>query len=261
MMNNVLVILQKEWLEIRQQRGLLFTMLLPPLLFTLLPVGILYATAHITANSSTSNQSFSNPLLAGMSSLEIGQAVTGLQFSIMYLLIPLLIPSIVAAYSIIGEKTSHTLEPVLATPVQVWELLVGKSLIALLPAVITTWLSGGVFIIAVAAFAVSQRVFTTIVSPGWLIAFLLWTPLLGLIAIAVMVAISSRVNDPRTAQQFAAWVVVPFLVLIFGQLSGLVILGPVLALSVLVVLALLAVLAIWVATKIFQREVILTRWK
>ena len=32
MMKNVFVILQKEWLEIRQQRGLLFTMVIPPLL-------------------------------------------------------------------------------------------------------------------------------------------------------------------------------------------------------------------------------------
>lgn len=260
-MNNVFVILHKEWLEIRQQRGLLFTIVLPPLLFTLLPIAILYGTSHVAANSSTSSQPFPNPLFAEMTPQEIGQTIAGMQFSIMYLLIPLLIPSIIAAYSIIGEKTNHTLEPVLATPVRVWELLVGKSLIALLPAVITTWICGGVFIVAIASFAVSQRVFTTIVSPGWLIAFLLWTPMLGLIAIAVMVAISSRVSDPRTAQQISAWVVVPFLVLIFGQLSGFVILGPILAVSILVVLVLLAVLTMWFATKIFQREVILTRWK
>ena len=261
MMKNVFVILQKEWLEIRQQRGLLFTMALPPLLFTLLPIGILYVSTQVPAKSGTSSQAFPNPLLAGMTSRELGQTITGIQFSIMYLLLPLLIPSIIAAYSIIGEKTSRTLEPLLATPVRVWELLVGKSLLALLPAVITTWVCGGLFIAAVAFFAVSPRVFAAIVSPGWIIAFLLWSPLLGLIAIAVMVAISSRVNDPRTAQQISAWIVVPFLVLVFGQLTGFIILGPVLALSVLVVLALLTVLTMWFAIKIFQREVILTRWK
>ena len=36
--NKVLLILKKEWLELRQQRVLVLTMILPPLLFALLPV-------------------------------------------------------------------------------------------------------------------------------------------------------------------------------------------------------------------------------
>ena len=73
--------------------------------------------------------------------------------------------------------------------------------------------------------------------------------------------LSSRVNDPRTAQQISAVLVVPVLALLFGQLAGVIVLGPALALGIGVVLALIAAGALWVATRLFQREVILTRWR
>ncbi|HZR42254.1 MAG TPA: hypothetical protein VFB12_19195, partial [Ktedonobacteraceae bacterium] len=105
------------------------------------------------------------------------------------------------------------------------------------------------------------RVFAAVIGPGWLVLFLLWAPLLAIIANAVMIAISSRVNEPRTAQQVSAWLIIPFLVTFFGQLAGIQVLGPAFTLITAVVLAVLAFLSMWGATAIFQREVILTRWK
>jgi ABC-2 type transport system permease protein len=261
-MNKILVILNKEWLEIRQQRTLLLTILLLPLLFTLIAVGTFIAIGILPniGNSSTLN-TLPMPALAGMSSIEMAQAIVGLQMSLLYVLLPIVITSVIASYSIVGEKTSHTLEPLLATPIRTWELLLGKSLSALLPAIATTWLAGGLFILCVALFSLSARVFAAIVSPAWLIVFLLWTPLLALIGIAVMVAVSSRVNDPRTAQQFSIFLVLPIIALIIGQVTGLYVLGPVFAFAVFLLLVLLAILAIWIVTRLFQREVILTRWK
>jgi hypothetical protein len=68
------------------------------------------------------------------------------------------------------------------------------------------------------------------------------------------------VNDPRTAQQFSAWVVVPFLAVFFGQLTGLLILSPLIAIVAAIMLAVIAGLAVWGVTALFQREVILTKW-
>jgi ABC-2 type transport system permease protein len=123
-----------------------------------------------------------------------------------------------------------------------------------------TWLAGAIFVGGVWAVALNARVFAAIVNLGWLTVFLVCTPLLALIAIAAMVAISARVNDPRTAQQFSAWVVVPFLVVFFSQLTGVLVLSPLIALVAAIMLAIIAGLAIWGVTTLFQREVILTRW-
>jgi ABC-2 type transport system permease protein len=260
-MNKILVILNKEWLEIRQQRTLLLTILMLPLLFTLIAVGTFIAVGVLPVKGTSNLQTLPIPTLAGMSSNEITQALIGIQMSLLFVIIPIVITSVIASYSIVGEKTSRTLEPLLATPIRTWELLVGKSLSAMLPAIAATWLAGGIFVLCVALFSLSSRVFAAIVSPAWLIVFLLWTPLLTLIGIAIMVAISSRVNDPRTAQQFSIFLVLPILGLIIGQVTGLFALGPLFAFVIFLALVLLAILAILIVTRLFQREVILTRWK
>jgi len=185
-----------------------------------------------------------NPALAGMSEPEATQAVMGQAFSSMFLLMPMILPIIIAAYSIVGEKTNHTLEPLLAIPIKTWELLVAKMLASLIPSMVLTWLAGAIFIMGVGLAALGERVFAAVVSPGWLTVFGICTPLLALIAIAAMVAISSRVNDPRTAQQFSAWVVVPFLAVFFGQIAGVLVLSPLIALVAAIMLAVIAGLAI-----------------
>jgi ABC-2 type transport system permease protein len=263
-MNNIIVLLHKEWLEFKQQRALLLSIIFVPLLLTLIPLGALYELGHAPSKDNvdelTELVARANPALLGMGQAELVQAIMGQAFSSMYLLLPMLLPSIIASYSIVGEKANRTLEPLLATPIKTWELLTGKMLAALLPTMVLTWIAGAIFVAGVAVAALDARVFAAVVSLGWLTVFLVCTPLLALIAIAAMVAISARVNDPRTAQQFSAWVVVPFLAVFFSQLTGVLVLNPLNALVAAVLLAVIAGLAIRGVAGLFQREVILTKW-
>ena len=52
----------------------------------------------------------------------------------------------------------------------------------------------------------------------------------------------------------------PFLAVFFSQLTGVLVLSPLIALVAAIMLAVIAGLAIWGVTALFQREVILTRW-
>ena len=90
-----------------------------------------------------------------------------------------------------------------------------------------------------------------------------WIKLCGLalIAVAFSVMISSRVNDPRAAQNLSGVLVVPFLALFAGQLVGLVVVSPAFVLAFAAALTAVAALTIWLATRLFARETILTRWK
>lgn len=263
-MNNIIILLEKEWLEFKGQRSLLLGILVLPLLLTALPLITLFAIGAAPSQGNIDTLSAqvaqANPALRGMGELELGQAITGQAFSSMFLLMPMILPSIIAAYSIVGEKSGRTLEPLLATPIKTWELLVGKMLTALIPSIALTWLCSAIFAVGVRALAASDRVFAAIISGGWLTVLVLCAPLLALIAIAAMVAISARVNDPRTAQQWSAWLVVPFLALFFSQLTGVLVLSPLIALVGALLLAVVAGLAVWAATLLFRREVVLTRW-
>jgi ABC-2 type transport system permease protein len=251
----VFVILWKEFLDMLQQRTLLFTILLPPLLFVVIPLFYL----QLGGNGSRAS-ALHVPSLQGLTVHEYAQALVGTTFSNIYILLAMIVPSTIAAYSIIGEKSSHTLEPLLATPVLRWQLLAGKILAALLPAVLLTWVSGGLFIAELAIFT-DVHVVAHVVTGGWLILFIAGAPLLGLIAVAVMTAISSRVNDTRTAQQLSIWAVVPIIAIVLGELSGQFELTVLVAVTACLILIPVAILLTWSAAQLFQREAILTRWK
>ena len=259
-MKKALVVLEKEWLELRLQKALLLaTLFLPPLL-TVLAIAVFVIVGIVPATASTGGLPLI-PELAGLTPQELGQTLVGRQFSVLFLLLPIFIPSVLASYAIVGEKRERTLEPVLATPIETWELLFGKALAALVPGLVITVASASVFVVGILTFAVSQRVRDLVVTPGWVLAVLVDTPLLALIGVALIVVLSSRVNDPRTAQQISAVLVVPVLGLLFGQLAGVVVLSPAVALGIGIILAFIAAGALWFASRLFQREVILTRWR
>ena len=259
-MKKALIVLDKEWLELRLQRGLLVATLFLPPLMTAFGIVIFYVAGRFSAALDDPGGPVP-PGLEGLTPVEVAQVLVGRQFSALFLLLPVFIPSVLASYSIVGEKRERTLEPVLATPIRTWELLLGKTLASLIPALAITIAAAAIFVVGILSFAVSDRVREIVVTPGWILAVLVDSPLLALIGVALIVVISSRVNDPRSAQQFSAVLVVPVLGLLFGQLAGIVVLGPALALGIGVVLALIAAFALWLAARLFQREVILTRWR
>lgn len=263
--HRIALILRKEWLEIKQQRGLVLTMAFLPVLFTFMPLVILYAAGHFPTKDLNGMPSPEEvvklyPALAGLSNEQLVQAVMGPPLSMLLLLSPVILPSIISSYSIVGEKVSQTLEPLLATPVTTGELLVAKILSALIPAVGITWVFAAIYAVGVAFASLSPQIFQIIISPAWLLLVLLCSPLLALIAVAATVAISSRVNDPRSAQQISAVVILPVMAVILAQFAGFLVLSPIFAAGLALVLILLAAAAMWIATKLFQRETILTRW-
>ena len=144
-MRKALIVLDKEWLELRLQRALLLaTLFLPPVITALAVVGF-FAVGRIPGGVNVPGTPLP-PEFKGLSPLELGQAIIGRQFSILFLLLPIFIPSVLASYAIVGEKRERTLEPVLATPIETWELLLGKALAALVPALAITLASAAVFV-------------------------------------------------------------------------------------------------------------------
>lgn len=260
-MSHILVMLAKEWYELRRERSMIAATIALPLLITALGIGVTFALGTIPDDDTAElGAVMSDPALQGLPVEQLGQVVLGRQFSLLFLMMPLFIPSILASYSIVGEKTGRTLEPLLATPITTWELLLAKSLTALIPAMALTWGSGLIFAGGIALVSLTPAVAGLIISPAWILLLLLCSPLLALIAVSLTVLISARVNDPRTAQQLSGIAVVPVMALFFSQLIGIVVVNVVFVLGLALALALLAVCVVWLAVRLFAREAILTRW-
>jgi ABC-2 type transport system permease protein len=130
-----------------------------------------------------------------------------------------MVPMAIATQSVIGEKVNRSLEPQLATPLEVGELLAGKTLAAALPAVAATW---GVFALyGLVNGAVADPILTRLVfSDVWLVAMATLVPLICLFSVLLGIVVSSRVNDPRTAQQIGGFVVIPIIAVAVAQFLG-----------------------------------------
>ncbi len=259
-------IVARELLEIRKNRLLLFTIFLPPLLLAFLPIGLFAALGGQMSNTNMSAEQIAryyslSPAFKDFSPNELMQLIVFQQFLVLYLAMPLIIPMTVAAFSIIGEKDARSLEPLLATPIRTGELLLGKSIAAVVPAVLATWLAYAIFIVGGRVVALSDRVFAGLLNPMWLVAMIALTPLLSLLSVSVGVMISSRVNDTRVAQQIGGMLVIPAVVLGLAQTAGFILLNAFTFIAGSVIIALIDGGLLYFATKVFQREKILTQWK
>jgi ABC-2 type transport system permease protein len=263
-MHKIKTIIRKEWAEVFKNRMVIFTIIFMPLMLTALPLIILYATQDAGAAGDIGAEmpeQFASFCSEDLTMGECFQVYMVSQFLIMFMMIPLFIPVNIAAYSVVGEKTTRSLEPLLATPITTAELLAGKNLASTIPAVIASWLGFGIFALGTFIIAGNPRLTEALLDPMWLIAILLVGPLLALLSVNFSIMVSSRVNDPRVAEQLSAVVILPLLGLFFGQISGLVILNSQLILGIALGLVVLDAILIYLAIRLFERETILTRWK
>ena len=263
-MDKIGVIVRKEWSEVFKNRLVLGTVVFMPLMLTALPLVLLRVMGAEgglgEVGTSDMPASFAR-LCEGLSGAECAQYFFVTEFMLLYMLMPLMIPVTIASYSIVGEKSTRTLEPLLATPITTIELLAGKGLAAVLPAVGATWLSFAVFAVGARLLGVGSGLVAKFADPMWLLAIFVVGPLLAIASVSFAVMISSRVNEPRVAEQLAGLVVLPLLLLFFGQISGLILLNSSLVLWMAVGLLVLDAGLLAFAVQLFQRESILTRWK
>lgn len=182
------------------------------------------------------------------------------QFMSMLLVIAAALPATIAAHSVIGEKVERTLEPLLATPISTGDLVVGKALVGMAPALVLSWLSYLVTIVGIRAMA-PPELFGLVVRPVWPLAFGLVAPLLSLGSVLATLALSARVNDPRTAQGVSAFLILPLFGVGISALSGAITLDVTWVLAAAAALLLLDLVLLRLVVAIFGRETILTRWR
>lgn len=261
-MDLIRTIIEKEWAEVFKNRLVLFTVTLLPLLFTALPLIMLANVKGVVSGSGNiSGSGGLDSLCGGIPAQDCLQVTLANQFLVLFMILPVMIPITIAAYSIVGEKTTRSLEPLLATPISTFDLLAGKTLAAVIPAVVATWGGFFIFIILLPTAGVSNAVQTYITGPTWILAVLVIGPLMAVLAVNFAVIVSSRVNDPRVAEQFSAVLLLPVLLVMFGQIAGVVVLNLQLILIAILVFVLIDIGAIYLGAKLFQRETILTRWR
>ena len=127
--NRVRAVVRKELRDFRRKRSIVVTMCILPLLFLVQPVlSIFLATP-------------------GSSGAELQKSLI---LPILYLLlIPTIMPSTLAAYTVAGEREQGTLEPLLTTPLRQQEFILGKATSVLIPTLALSYVVFALFLGAV----------------------------------------------------------------------------------------------------------------
>ena len=165
------------------------------------------------------------------------------------------------ADALFGEKVERSLEPLLATPASELEILLGKTLAALVPTLLAIWLGGAVFVLNANRQTQSLWGRTFLPDTATWIILMVVVPLAALFSVLASVLVSVRVTDVRTAQQLAGLMVIPFAALYVLSEIGVFDLSPTSLLWIAAVLLILDLVLFAGARAVFDREEILTRWR
>lgn len=180
-------------------------------------------------------------------------------FAPLFLILPLMTASVVAADSFAGERERKTLEALLYTPTSDRELFLGKVLAPWVAAVSVSLLAFCAYAVIVNAIAAPFIGYVFFPNLMWIILVLWVSPAAAGLGLSSMVLVSARVNSFQEAYQLGSMVVLPLMLLLFGQMAGLIFFSPAFVFAVGLVLWLIDFGLLWFGARSFARSKLLAR--
>jgi ABC-type Na+ efflux pump permease subunit len=260
----LLAIVRKDLKVAVQNKGVLLPIvILPLILFVVFPWLMAYAPSWAEASgSSVSNvgellERMPAGLLSELSGYTTDQQIV--VFTLVYMLaplfliLPLMVSSVLAADSFAGEKERKTLEALLYTPTTDRELFTAKLVGPWAAAIAVALLSFVLY--AVMANAAGWHSLGRVFFPNWMwVALVFWvTPAVAGLGLVVMVFVSARAQGFQDAYQIGGMVVLPVVLLMVGQISGVLYFSLGVVLLVGTVIWLIDLVLLWFASKSFRR--------
>jgi ABC-2 type transport system permease protein len=254
-----------------QNKGVVLPIIILPLiLFVIIPWVMVYASsmADVTGSSASNVDEILVRMPAGLLS-ELSSYTQDQKLIVftlvymlapMFLIMPLMVSSVLAADSFAGEKERKTLEALLYTPTTDRELFTAKLLGAWTAAVTVALFSFIVYALMVNA--AGWQSIGQIFFPNWMwIALVFWvTPAVAGLGLVVMVFVSVRAQGFQDAYQTGGLVVLPVIALMIGQISGVMYFSLGVVLLVGLVIWLLDAVLLWFASKSFRRGELMSRF-
>lgn len=225
-------LIYKDLNEITSSKQILVPMAIVPIVLTvIIPLALLIGANFIGNDSDTLRQF--GPLIKKLPSeyMEYAPAqllikiVINYMFPSFFLIIPIMCSGIIGASSFVGEKEHKTLETLLYTPISMEQLLRAKILGVFIPSYIITLFSFIAFgiIVNIGGFIhFGELIFPDI---KWLLIILWISPAINLFSLILTVMISAKSKTFQEAQQVSGLLVLPIILILVGQMTGILILS------------------------------------
>jgi ABC-type Na+ efflux pump permease subunit len=258
----------KDLLALRQAKAVLIPLIVVPVLFlVLLPLLASFAPAALDTPGANDLRDLLESLPASLEARLVGYSdeqrlvviLLTYLFAPIYLILPLMVASVIAADAFAGERERRTLEALIYTPTSDRELLLGKLLAGFIPAVAVAWL--GLIVYSLVANLAAWPVMGAIFLPNgmWALLAIYVAPGVAALGLGATVLVSLRVNTFQEAYQVGALVVLPLIVLVVGQAAGVVVLSPIFVLGLGTVVWLLALALLAWGARGFRRAELMAR--
>jgi ABC-type Na+ efflux pump permease subunit len=200
--SRVRAVIRKELRDYRRKRAIVVTMGVLPLVFLIQPVVSIFLITRTTSGAAL-DKSLILPILY-------------------LLLLPTIMPSTLAAYTVAGEREQGTLEPLLTTPIRQQEFLLGKAVSVMLPTLALSYTVFALFLLAVQLGADSVTASAVFHNSPIILALFVFAPLMAGWGILVGMAVSVRATEVRVAQQLGTVASLPPVVVIILLAAGVV---------------------------------------
>ena len=234
----VRAVVRKELMEFRRKRTIVVTMAALPILFLVEPIVSIFVAAPLGSRSYLDHFVIL-PLLY-------------------MLLIPVITPSTLAAFTVVGEREQGTLEPLLTTPLSTPDLILGKAAAIMVPTLVMSYSIYVLFLAAVRLFAHPAIASAVFHNGAVLLALFLFAPLVAGWSIVVGMAVSVRASEVRVAQQLGTLASLPIVGVVF--LMALNVIHPTFEVALIFALVILAIdlRALRIVSRMFDRERLVT---
>lgn len=241
-------IIKKDLRNITANRRFFISLLIVPLVLALFLPSIFVLTAYF-APEDPDIQAMLELLPQGTLTDDPGLALLHLIFNyilpVFFLIIPIMASSIMAASSFVGEKEKHTLETLFYAPLSLDQIFRSKVLASFLLSMAVSLLSFlGMFLVIEAEIFFLMGSFL-VPGPNWLVMLALLSPSVSLMAVTLIVKGSAKAQSMEESQQSAVFLILPLLLLIVGQVSGLMLVSP----WILLILSLICIGIAWILLK------------
>jgi ABC-2 type transport system permease protein len=234
----VRAIMAKDFRAVRRAKGVVLPMLIVPfLLLVVLPLGIGVA-ARSTQYTDLHNilsklpGDLSRPILSQPPRQQLLILIDGYLLAPLFLIVPLMVASVLAADAFAGEKERRTLESLLHLPVAERDLFFAKVLGAWVPSVAVSWIGFVVFAVVAngVAWPVVHRVFVP--TRLWIVMIFWLAPAVAAFGMGIMVRVSARARTAQEANQLGGAVILPLIFAAVGQSTGLLLVSLPVAIAI-----------------------------
>ena len=224
MKSAIYAIIRKDIRSVTSNQQLFLPILLVPLIMIVVLPTIFVVTVRFVPEESGDLDALLSLLpgsaLDGGAEQALIQIILNNILPVFFLIIPIMTSSVMAAGSFVGEKEKHTLETLLYCPLPLGRIFYAKIMASFLMSMIVSLLSFAVML----AFMETELFILfgalTVPSPNWLIMLFLLSPAVSLIAITLIVRGSAKAQTMEESQQKAVFLILPLMLLIVGQFSG-----------------------------------------